>query len=96
MVDREHIAERQCWHCDWCGLPLGDTYAIHHRKLRKHGGDNQPVNLLAVHHSCHNLGTHSIHLNPKEAYRRGFLVKSWDTPENAPLIAIDGTTINLA
>lgn len=84
-VTREAVYDRQSGYCWWCGLPLGDNWALHHRKLRKHGGPDTLGNLLALHHRCHNLGTGSVHLAPADAYERGFLVHSWDDPHKTPL-----------
>lgn len=82
---REAIADRLDGFCPWCGLRLQGDFAIHHRLLRKHGGDNSPSNLLALHHGCHNLKTRSVHLMPELSYQRGFLVHSWEQPHRTPL-----------
>lgn len=89
MVDREAIAMRQEWYCWHCGLPLGGEFAVHHRKLRKHGGTDAMSNLVALHHKCHNLGTQSVHLQPKRSYETGFLVKSYQEPAET-LIRVHG------
>lgn len=86
MVNREALAARFNGYCPWCGTPMTATFAIHHRRLRKQGGTDDPVNLVALHHRCHN-GTHrSVHLAPKEAHRRGFIVRSWQDPADVPLL----------
>ena len=54
-----------------CGL---HAVEVHHRKLRKHGGDNRIENLLplcAWHHD-------SIHANPERSYAEGWLIHAWD------------------
>lgn len=84
-MNRIDLLERQAGYCWYCGLRIGDDYAIHHRKLRKHGGNNSPANLLALHHNCHNLGTPSVHLDPARSYEWGFLVHSWEEPHRTPL-----------
>jgi 5-methylcytosine-specific restriction endonuclease McrA len=92
--------DRYCW---VCGNALG-TWHLHHRKLRKHGGSDSYQNVIAVHPQCHNLGTHSIHLNPEKAYENGWLVHSWENPTDIPvtrrggesaLLTTDGEEITL-
>lgn len=98
---REALMLRQAGYCWWCLAPLGDGFAVHHRRLRKQGGTDDLSNLLALHHGCHNLSTRSVHLDPRRAYDTGFLVHSWDDPASTPvlvegqgavLLADDGTT----
>lgn len=78
-----------------CGLPSPVLPAVHHRKLRSQGGKDTPANLLALHHSCHNLGTHSVHLNPSLAYERGWLVPMGYEPEEYPVTLPDGRRVLL-
>ena len=94
MKIREQIEQRDPW-CWVCGLPNGDNFAVHHRKLRKHGGQDEAANLIAVHHKCHNLGTGSIHLAPAWSYERGYLVHSWDEPGEVPILRPDGSWVLL-
>lgn len=94
-VDRQALAERFNNVCPWCGLPLGSAFAVHHRKLRKHGGTNDPHNLVALHHGCHNLHTRSVHLQPAAAYEWGYLVPSWDDPATVPLRVKGGEWVQL-
>lgn len=89
-LPRKELEARCAGHCEVCGWPLGDNWAIHHRKLRKHGGTDDIWNLLAVHHHCHNLGTGSIHLNPKFSYEMGYLVKSYDDPKEVAVARPEG------
>lgn len=100
-LDREAVLLRQAGYCWWCLRPLGAQFAVHHRRLRKHGGTDELDNLLGLHHGCHNLGTGSVHLAPRLAYDTGFLVHSWDDPAEVPvtvkgmgevLLHRDGTT----
>lgn len=51
--------------------------APHHRQRRSQSGKDTLANLIAVCDRCHIL----IHAEPAEAYRRGFLVHGWDSPE---------------
>lgn len=86
-ADRERLADRQGGFCWWCGHRLPMMFAVHHRKLRKHGGGDDPSNLVCLHHACHNGVTGSVHLQPGHAYERGFLVHSWDDPTLVPVTA---------
>jgi len=64
--------------CRRCGAVSVHT---HHRKLRSQGGDNSPANLIRVCAECHDW----IHYNPAEAYEQGYLVKSWQNPEDVEI-----------
>lgn len=86
---RELIYERSGGYCELCCYPLADSWAIHHRKLRSQGGQDEAVNLVALHHWCHNLGTKSVHLNPKESTERGYIVPSWGNPKEIPICPDD-------
>lgn len=79
-INRKALRERSMGYCEVGGEPLGDRWAVHHRKLRKHGGDNRLSNLLIVCHDHHNLATRSIHLRPATAYANGWLVESSKEP----------------
>jgi hypothetical protein len=87
---REYTYERQIGACWWCGGFLPESFALHHRKLRKHGGPDSLGNLLALCHGCHNLATHAVHLNPQRAYDRGFLVSAYAEPLETPVRIYDG------
>lgn len=92
---REQAFTRQDGYCCWCGLPLPEVYAMHHRKLRSRGGKDELSNLVALHHGCHNLATDSVHLNPAKATARGFMISSGNDPRVVPLVMIDGTMLYL-
>lgn len=77
------MIERDRW-CPVCGLHLSEV-AVHHRLLRKHGGTDSAVNLLALHPWCHNIAPGSVHQNPALAYEKGWLVHSWDDPAQVPV-----------
>lgn len=81
--------------CERCGIPLGNDFALHHRKLRSRGGKDELPNFCALHHHCHNLGTNSVHLNPEKATADGFLVASWDEPVTIPIRLRDETLVYL-
>jgi hypothetical protein len=93
--NRDVVLARSGGYCERCGIPLANDWALHHRKLRKHGGDNSPANLMALHHHCHNLGTDSVHLNPANAYAMGWLVRSTQDPEFIAMRLPNGTDVLL-
>ena len=66
---------------DWCFRCGQEAAHKHHRKLRSQGGDNSPANLIRVCAECHDW----IHYNPAEAYEQGYLVKSWQNPEDVEI-----------
>jgi 5-methylcytosine-specific restriction endonuclease McrA len=76
---RRIVWARSGYNCEACGLPGADH--IHHRKLRSQGGRHDPVNLLHVHHACHE----QIHAHPERAYALGLLVRGWADPEAVPV-----------
>ena len=84
-IDRKALYERCKGHCQKCGGALPEGWAAHHRKLRSQGGKDTLDNVVALHHECHNLGTKSVHLNPKQSYEDGFMVHSWDKPLETPV-----------
>jgi 5-methylcytosine-specific restriction endonuclease McrA len=84
-IDRKALYERCKGYCEKCGGALPEGWAAHHRKLRSQGGKDTLDNVVALHHECHNLGTKSVHLNPKQSYEDGFMVKSWANPDEMPL-----------
>jgi hypothetical protein len=93
-INREKLYKRCQGLCEKCGISLPDSFAAHHRKLRSQGGKDTLDNAVALHHECHNLGTKSVHLNPKVSYENGFMVHSWDNPQEVPvLIPFLGLTI---
>ena len=78
-------------YCVVCGRVLTD-YHLHHRRLRKHGGQDCPSNLVAIHSRCHTW----VHGHPEASYERGYLVPSWQEPAEWPLLLPNGTTVRLA
>lgn len=70
----------------WCEVRLpgctGESAHVHHRKLRKHGGGNEPEALLAACLTCHEM----LHRHPGASYEAGFLVRSTDDPAAVPVI----------
>ena len=94
-VLRELVFSRSKGYCELCGTQLPEGWAIHHRKLRSRGGKDEVENLVALHHTCHNTGTDSVHLNPKKATLKGFMVSSWDDPAKCPITLSDGSSVIL-
>lgn len=66
------------------GVCLGRAGNFQHRKNRSQGGRWTPSNGLDVCGSgttgCHGY----IHAHPKESYRKGWSVRSWDDPAATP------------
>ena len=56
----------------------------HHRKMRSQGGTDHLINVIFCCGSgttgCHGY----IHLHPEYAYEKGWLVHSWDHPQDIP------------
>jgi hypothetical protein len=92
---RALVYTRARGYCEKCGSLLSDNWALHHRKLRSRGGKDTPENLMALHHECHNLATHSVHNNPALAKEQGFMVSSWDDPSACPVTLANGDTVTL-
>lgn len=89
------VIQRAGGYCEKCGRPASESMALHHRKLKSRGGKDAVSNLMYVHHECHNLGTESIHLRPAFAADKGWMVASWDEPENTPMHLPDGRLVIL-
>ena len=88
------VLERSRGYCERCGVPSHDL-ALHHRKLKSRGGKDEVSNLVAICHKCHNLGTESIHLNPKKATLKGWMVPTYADTEYYPLHLADGSVVRL-
>ena len=97
LLDRqvaETVLARARGYCERCGVPSHDL-ALHHRKLRSRCGKDEVSNLVAVCHKCHNLGTESIHLNPRKATAKGWMVPTYGETELYPLHLADGRIVTL-
>lgn len=77
----------QCIRCGYEG-----ELNFHHRKLRRHAPKDEvhnPENVIMLCGSgttgCHGW----VHSNPRESYRLGWMVRSWDRPEKAPCLYVD-------
>lgn len=96
LSDLRNLAySRARGYCEKCGSAVPESWALHHRKLRSRGGKDEIANFLVLHHACHNLATHSVHLNPAEAERKGYMVPSWQEPSECPLTLPDGSIVIL-
>lgn len=92
---RETVLKRCNGYCEKCGKPLDESWALHHRKLRSRGGEDAVSNFVALHHDCHNMGTDSVHFNPRKSEEAGLMVASWQNPNDVPLILPSGDTVLL-
>lgn len=82
-------------YCELCGRQLATSFALHHRKLKSRGGKDEISNFVALHHECHNLGTHAVHLNVTKATESGHIVPSWANPSECPVILANGDSVIL-
>lgn len=71
--------------CLWCGQPLRNDAARHHRMRRREGGDRL-ANVVLLHTRCHEF----VHGNPIVARGRGFIVSVYNDVLTKPLVAKDG------
>jgi hypothetical protein len=73
--------------CEWCGLRLEpNDWDCHHRQLRSRGGPDHITNAAALHVLCHVAsGPDGVHREEKHHRDRGFMLRSGDDPEAAPL-----------
>ena len=82
LAVRKQILVRDDWKCVKCSGAAND---VHHRQLRGMGGSkllDYPANLISLCRTCHSY----IHANPAESYELGYLVHSWDDPEDIPIV----------
>lgn len=86
---RSAALRRDEYTCTRCSKPATDA---HHRKVKGMGGTSDPeiaigaANLVSLCRDCHSW----CHAHPAEAYRLGFLVHSWDSPEKVSIIRKSG------
>lgn len=92
---REVILERCGNYCEACGKSLTNDFALHHRLLRSRGGKDSIENLVALHHECHNLGTHAVHFNINKSTELGLIVPTRQDPATYPLILPNGSIVTL-
>ena len=78
---RERLFTRAAGYCERCGGGMEfESFAAHHRLLRSQGGTDSLPNLMALHHSCHNGDTKSVHAHPHTSYNEGWMVRSGQDP----------------
>ena len=93
---RELVWKRCRGYCEKCGTSINSVdWAFHHRKLRSQGGKDSASNGLALHNFCHNIAKGSVHQNPKDSAEKGYIVKSWESPETKPLLRPNGSWVTL-
>lgn len=87
---RKRILERDNGICVRCGREAVD---VHHRLRKGMGGTKKENinygagNLVSLCRDCHAY----VHAHPRESYRTGFLVASWDSPEGTQIVTKFGT-----
>jgi hypothetical protein len=91
----EIVETRAGGYCEVCGLPALASMALHHRKLKSRGGKDTAANLIWIHHGCHNLRSDSIHMRPENASQKGWMVGSWQEPQDVPFTKPDGSIVLL-
>lgn len=81
---RKAALERDAGACRRCLRPATE---VHHRAPRKMGGTKDEgiafglANLLSACRECHSW----IHAHPEISYKEGWLVHSWQNPEDVEL-----------
>lgn len=61
---------------------MNETLHKHHRKRRSQGGGDDPSNILLLPTQLHEW----VHQNPADAYELGWLVHSYDDPEEVSVV----------
>lgn len=67
--------------CARCGVWGGH---VHHRKMRSQASRAEVhtlPNMILLCHVCHGW----VHAHPAESYRKGWLVRSWQSPPDVPV-----------
>ncbi len=72
--ERRVLYRRTGGNCDWCGTFMGYEDMDAHHRLKRGPGTWALSNIAGVHHLCHVLNPGSIHMNPKLAKQRGFII----------------------
>jgi 5-methylcytosine-specific restriction endonuclease McrA len=71
--------------CDYCGLPMDrNGFDAHHRLQKSLRGHNGLSNLVGLHRLCHDR------VHKQNNYLTGFLLHSWEHPENVTIQLFDG------
>ena len=80
----ETVVERAMGMCEIMSRDTGcngRAEQLHHRKLRKQGGEHTVENLIHICSPCHDY----LHMHPAIAYTNGWLVKSMKNPRDIPV-----------
>lgn len=91
----ELVRTRAGGYCEICGKVATESMAIHHRKLKSRGGQDEASNLIYIHHECHNMGTNGVHNKVAWATAHGWIVSSWADPKEVPVLRPDGSLVIL-
>lgn len=81
---RKQALARDEYTCRRCLRPAAD---VHHRRVKGMGGTSDAeisfglANLISACRECHE----HIHAHPAESYELGWLVHSWEDPEDIPI-----------
>lgn len=82
---RDDLYTAQGGMCPHCGRTMAREGAhVHHRKLRSHGGTNDPANLLLLPGGCHA----DVHAHPNRSKALGHIVAEWDDPATVAVLPV--------
>jgi 5-methylcytosine-specific restriction endonuclease McrA len=91
---KELCYRRDDWSCVRCGASLFSVSgSLHHRKPRSiaHRGEMHQASNLILLCGSGTTGCHGwVHAHPKEARKHGWILRSWDTPREAPVETMRG------
>jgi hypothetical protein len=89
------VIQRAGGYCEKCGRPASESMALHHRKLKVQGrqrlGQQPDVGSPRMPQPWNRLDP----LRPAFAADKGWMVASWDDPENTPMHLPDGRIVLL-
>lgn len=85
------IKDRAKGKCEVCGTQVGEEYDPHHRQLKSRGGKDKASNLLHICHKCHM----KIHDQPAWASDKGYMIASWEKPEEMGFLNWRGFWIDI-
>lgn len=85
----DQVDARDAQRCVKCGRPLVGG-SRHHRQLRSQGGKHTVENIVLMCGSgttgCHGF----VHAHPAEARDMGWIVPSWEEPDETPMLTWRG------
>lgn len=94
---RELVLERDDYHCLGCGQDVRGVrwYSLQHRRARGQGGKNTADNLVTACGSA-TTGCHWVmEQRAEEMIARGFVVWSWQDPQDVPVVLWTGKAVYL-